>query len=761
MSAAEKRAVVRVSVRAVVETTMHESDLAAGAETIRRMQEGAAAHRARQTAGGELERAYRREVALSADYEGEALLLHVVGRADGIFTRGDGMTVVEEIKLGEAGAQLVPAHRAQAAMYGHMLCAGEGLDSVCLRVLYVDERGGQLAQYEQTCTAQALAQEFDALCAPAAAWEGEKLARCAGRDDALGVLAFPFGAYRAGQRRFAANVYVAVRDRKRLFAQAPTGIGKTMAALYPALRALGEGRCARVVFLAARTTGRLSALQAMERLQCAGAGAMTVEIAAKDKVCPRPVRDCRPEQCPMARGFYDRLPAALARALGPGLWDRAAIAALAQEHTVCPFELSLELAMLADVVVCDYNYVFDPMVAMDRLLEGPGGAALLVDEAHQLAPRVRDAYSAVLDMDTLTALRRETGRAHGRSGALYRALTGAIHALRELAGAEDFEALTRPPEALGKAMTRVRDAAGGLLGTGGGSGAMDAFSLAQAYLFAAGRFDERYALLCGGGEKHARLELALLAADREILAATKRARGTAYFSATLAPFDAARRMLGSEEGDACLALPSPFDPAQLDARVAPIDIRYASREQTAPQVADAIAGHLRAHGGHTIVFFPSYAYLARIGALLEAACPDERLLRERRGMTEEEKSALLGAFDGEGERAVLLAVLGGAFSEGIDLPGDRLRSVVVVSTGMPQPDARLRAMQAYYDGIGEDGFFLCMTLPGMIRVIQAAGRLIRTDADTGALLLIDSRYRAPRTRALLAGTLIGDALGIG
>ena len=750
------RATVRVSVRQVVETTLHESDLCVGQDAMRRMREGALAHRARQAQGEARERDYRSETALSADYEGETVRLHVTGRADALLKRADGVTVVEEIKLGEPGAPLHPAHRAQAAMYGHMLCLREGLPGVCLRVLYVDARGERAAQYEEDAPAPALAAEFDALCAPVAAWEGARLARCTVRDGTLETLPFPFAEYRAGQRRFAANVFVALRERKRLFAQAPTGIGKTMAALYPALRAMGEGHCARAVFLTARTTGRASALSAMRRLSQAGASVMTVEIAAKDKVCPQSVRDCRPEHCPMAQGFYDRLPAALAQALGAGVWDRAAVAALAAEHSVCPFELSLELAMLADVVVCDYNYVFDPMVALERLLEG--GAALLVDEAHQLAPRVRDAYSAVLDMDALTALRRETGRALGRRGALYRALTEAIRALREAARAEDFETLAQPPEPLRAAMEGVREAAGEALSQGGGRSAMDAFALAQAYLLAAGRFDERYALLCGGGEKHARVELALLCADREILAATKRARGTVYFSATLAPFDAARRMLGSEEGDACLLLPSPFDPAQLDARIAPIDIRYASREQTAPQVAAEIARHLAQHPGHTIVFFPSYAYLSRIAALLEEA--ELPLLRERRGMTEDEKNALLGAFEQGAPRAVLLCVLGGAFSEGIDLPGDRLKNVIVVSTGMPQPDARLRAMQAYYDGIGEDGFFLCMTLPGMIRVIQAAGRLIRTDADTGALLLIDSRYRAPRTRALLSGTLIGDALGI-
>ena len=751
----EKREKIRMSVRAVVETTLHESDLAPASASAARMQEGAVAHRARQSSA--LERNYRKEVALSAEYEGEALLLHVTGRADGIYEDGDGLTVIEEIKLGYENQPLIPAHWAQAAMYGHMLASQESMDVLRIRVLYVSVMGGELAVYEETRSAQALREEFDRLCAAAAAWEEKKLIRREARDASLSSLAFPFDTYREGQRKFAANVYIALREKKRLFAQAPTGIGKTMAALYPALRAIGEGKCQRAVFLTARTTGRRSALDAMILLQRCGADAMAVEISAKDKVCPRPMRDCRPEVCPLARGFYDRLPAALEEGLTCRKLDKEQIAQLAHRHQVCPFELSLELAMLSDVVICDYNYVFDPLVAMDRLIQSPGGACLLVDEAHQLAPRVRDAYSAEISLDTLKELRREAGKQLGRKGGLYRALTGAIRAMKEMAEAEDFPTLTKPPEALEKALERVLSSAGEQIALGAGAIAMDSFSLASGYLFAARRFDERYALLTSGNEKHAKIELVLLSAAEEILAATRHARGTVYFSATLAPFDAMKTMLGSEEGDASLFLPSPFDPAQLEARIAPIDIRYQSREKTAPQVAETIAAHIKANDGNTMVFFPSYAYMHRIYEIMLGMEDVPEMMREMRGMTEEERNAILDQFDG-GERAILFAVLGGAFSEGIDLPGDRLKNVIIVSTGLPQPDEKLRAMQAYYDSLGEDGFYLCMTLPGMIRVIQAAGRLIRTSCDTGTLLLIDSRFMYKGIRALLSGTLAGDAL---
>ena len=346
---------LRASVRQVVEFSLHERDLSPAAFAAKRMREGAAAHKARQSAGAREETAYQAEKSLSADYAAREITLRVTGRADGLLLAADGARIVEEIKLGTAENPLVPAHRAQAAMYGHMLCQKEGLAGVRLRILYVDENGAPVRLYEEEADSARLKGEFEALCAAYCAWAERLLARRRARDASLFGLAFPYGAYRAGQRTFAANVYVAIRERKRLFAQAPTGIGKTMAALYPAALALGEGKCARVLMLTARTTGRKSAMDALAILRAHGARLLAVEIAAKDQVCPMEKRDCRPEVCPYAKGFYDRLPDALAEALTGGDWGRGQLDALAQKHTLCPFELALSLAQEADVVVCDYN----------------------------------------------------------------------------------------------------------------------------------------------------------------------------------------------------------------------------------------------------------------------------------------------------------------------------------------------------------------------------------------------------------------------
>ena len=741
--------VCRLSVRALVEFTWHESDL--GFAGLSRLREGTQAHRARQREG-ERDGAWRSEVPLSCTYEAEGLTLRVSGRADAIVAGEP--PLVEEIKLGAPDAELMPAHRAQAAVYGHMLCLREGLPAVRLRVLYADAEGRPLRAYEEERDAPGLRAEFESLCAAAAAWERKKLERRRLRDESLRALAFPYPAWREGQKRFAAGVWQAIAGGRRLFAQAPTGIGKTMAALWPSLHALPEGK-ARVVFLTARNTGRRSAMDAAELLEAGGARLLACEIAARDKVCPQERRDCRPEACPMAKGFWDRLPRAAEELMGGGVFDVRRTAELAARHALCPFELSLAAAELADLVVCDYNYVYDPFVSDGRLAQG---AVLLVDEAHQLASRVRDARSAEADAEGLRALRREVGRARGRKDPLWRALTGAVRALEDAALQPGFGEADFPlPDGLIRALAALPDAAGAALSDGAGQEARDAFSLGMSWRLASELPRGRVAALSGGSGRSAFAALRLMDAAPEILAVSARAAACAYFSATLGPIAAQRRILGAEEGDLALMLPSPFSPEQLRAEIAPIDVRYAARERTAPQVAAALTAFLSEKPDNALVFFPSYAFLAAVAPLLSRDETGLRLLCERQGMTEEEKRGMLDALD-PADPAALLCVLGGAFSEAVDLPGDRLSAVAVVSIGMPRPDGENAARRRYYDAAGEDGWFLTGTLPGITRVVQAAGRLIRSESDRGRLLLIDERFNRRDIRALLEGTLLADAL---
>lgn len=763
----EVKPVVRQSVRAVVETTLFEPDLLPAAGIMERMREGTAAHLARQAAGRTAETAYEAEVPLEAQYETDDLILRVTGRADAVF-ESDGIPVIEELKLGTAESELNPAHMAQAEMYGHMLCNERGLTRVRLMVRYVNPDGMILAEYTEDGTAETLRARFDALCAPAAEQALRTVRRESARNLSIETLRFPFPTYRAGQKTFSTAVYAAIRDRKRLFAQAPTGTGKTMAALYPAVHALQQGKCAGILFLSARGTGRRAAAQAAAQLVQAGASLYAVEIMAKAKACPFEQQDCRPDNCPRAKGFYTRLEDALIEADAGRIWDTDGIAALAETHSLCPFELSLEMAKRADLVICDYNYAYDPVVRIDALLNRRGGTALLVDEAHRLCERVKDDYSVQISLEDVKSLRRDIGRELGRKSAVYLALTGVIDAIRQIRdvpqadGVEDNNN-AHPWDAVSHAMQSVLETAATALITRRLGALQDAAGLAMDWLYTAERFNERYAFLVDGAGDRFEIGLHLMDAAPEILVVSKHARGVIYFSATLTPIPASMRLLGSLPEDITLTLPSPFSPDALSARILPLDVRYQARAGNAGKLAEALIDFLGTHPGNSMVFFPSYAFMDMVVEAIRAAdCGGKEILCETRGMSEADRTAVIDRFsETDGGDAALLCVLGGSFSEGIDLPGERLRNVAVVSIGLPVMDARIRAMQAYYREHGEDGFFYTMTLPGIIRVIQAAGRLIRTETDTGSLLLVDSRFNSPQIRSLLDGSMIGAALAEG
>lgn len=727
---AEKTA--RVSVRTMVEFSLRGEDLIMSSDT-RRMLEGTLAHQARQRAAHSEIADYESEVSLCIDTAYDEFPLRVQGRADGLFTRG-GVLVVEEIKHSfDVRTQAEEAHIAQCACYAHILCVQRRLDKAILRVLYVSREGETVCVFEQTHSAQALCEIFERYARPYARFAAQEEAHRARRDDALAALAFPYGVYRAGQREMSKNVYIAIRERRRLLAQAPTGTGKTAAVLFPALKALGEGKTARVVYLTARTTGRALA---MNTLRAMHAPLRCVEITAKDKICPLEKRRCSAEHCPRARGFFLRLDGAIDDALSRDCpLTRAEIESIAQTHCVCPFEFSLILAQMADVIVCDYNYVFDPFVKLNFL----GGArmTLLCDEAHNLPDRVRDMLSAQLSAKSLREWRRAWGAAHGRKTPMYAALTALIRAMTF-----DDSADAPAPEALLPLAHTLSDCCTQALTQGQGD-AGEIFLCARAFCFAAERQDETYALLWDGSEKSRRIRLLALESATHIAHTTQHLRGCVFFSATLSPLRAFRTLLGAQEEDAALSLPSPFSAENLCLMRLSLSTRYAAREKTAQEIARALAAMCRAHAGHYLFLFPSYAYLLMVRDHFESILPQSQVLCERAGMDETERAQMLARFEDACAPDEILAgfgVMGGNFSEGVDLPGEKLCGVAVVGVGLPMLCPERDALRDHYAAQAEDGFHLAYRVPGMIRVLQSAGRVIRCESDRGAVLLIDERF---------------------
>lgn len=739
---------MRVSVRELVAFSYFPADIMPMAD-MSAMQAGSRAHRARQAgARGECEKAVQHRFAMP-----QADVL-VYGRMD-VFEDGE-VPFVEEIKLsGETRETPLPEHRAQAVCYAAMTALENARRSVRLCVCYVDAAGEALSRHEETLCADELAAQAQALIAPWLAFALGERAHQRLRDESLSRLEFPFDAYRKGQRELAVQVYTAIRRRKRLFATLPTGTGKSAAVLYPALKAMGEGLCGKALYLTARNTARQSPISTLERMYARGMHARCTVLSAKEKLCPSPTR-CHPDFCPRAKGHYLRQGGAVAELLEGtcGVWTDERIMRAAEAHQVCPFELALTLTELADVVLMDLNYAFDPFAQVKRLFQRRRDMTLLVDEAHHAVDRVRDNLSGALDSRELARMRAATGKAHGRGSPCYRALSALIRSLRGL-GPQDapdaFEtALPALPDGVLQQARAVFDAAMTQAARGGaGAEALEAARMCLGFQYAAEHMDEDYAVLLEGRGRERTLTAYCLLPGKEIARVTKGQRGAVFFSATLSPLPAMKRLLGGVQEDACFALPSPFDPQNLMVVRKRIATDYTRRGGTADELAGAIVSMVRARPGSYIAYFPSYAYLTLALSRLENEPGLPPLLVQKRDMDEEERAAFLAAFEREPGPRLGLCVLGGLFSEGVDLPGDRLIGVAVVGMGLPTPSARLGAIRACYQRHFGDGFAYACRIPGMHKVLQAAGRVIRCETDRGMVLLLDERYYEPAYEALL------------
>ena len=788
----------RVSVRELVSFTYFPPDIAPMGN-VADMLAGTRAHRAREKAQSgafEIEKRVSAEVTLA----GQSAL--VFGRMDAY--QDNATPIVEEMKLCKTPPkEALPDHRAQARVYAALLTVDTDVQAVDVRVVYVNEEGEPVGVFGEVMPRAELQAQLYALLEAWLAFAVPEREHARLRDQSLKTLPFPFAQYRAGQRELAVQVYTAITRKKRLFASLPTGTGKSAAVLYPALKALGEGITRKVVYLTARTTARQSPMNALERMREQGADIRVVTLLAKEKMCPTGAR-CHPDDCPRAKGHFLRQPEAIRELLAKGeMWTDACVQAAADTHMLCPFELALSLCDLADVALMDMNYAFDPFAQIVRLFQRRRDFTLLADEAHHTLDRVRESLSGVLDTRELRSLRAELGKGLGRAHPFYRQLSGMIKALaalelpasfapsaeestirgagegvkpnqaridpesepdRPASGSDGGDTafkpervregkLDDPPQNVVQLAQNLCEATFALLSDrlptpGCRQSAGRLVRLLSPFVYAAGHFGPQYATLltCDGRERA--LELYCLSPAETIARVTHGLRGTVFFSATLAPLPAMRDLLGGEEEDACFSLPSPFSPERLMVVRKRTQTRYAYRRDSAAQVAQSIAEAVHARLGKYIAYFPSYAYLKLVLSHLEAL-PLPPLLVQANDMGEEERARFLTAFTVEPGPKLGLCVLGGLFSEGVDLPGEQLIGALIVGVGLPTPSLRLKTLRAFYDDRFGDGFLYAWMIPAMQKVAQAGGRVIRTEKDRGLLVLIDDRYYEPRYYRLL------------
>ncbi|MCX5538592.1 ATP-dependent DNA helicase [Paraburkholderia sp. CNPSo 3076] len=707
---------------------------------------------------------YETEIALCGTFES----LTVRGRADGY---DPARRRLEEFKTyrGDLDAMREnqrALHWAQLRVYGALLCDKLGLDALELALVYYDIGSGRETALVEHASASALRAAFEAQCRRFVAWAAQESAHRAARDAALAALSLPHPQFRHGQRDLAEAVWRAATQGRCLLAQAPTGIGKTIGSLFPQLKACPRAAIDKVVFLSAKSSGRQLALDALATLTSAQDEASAdaqrtkvplrvLELVAREKSCEHPDAACHGESCPLARGFYDRLPAARAAALERVRLDRAALRAVASEHAVCPYYLGQELARWSDVIVGDYNYWFDASAMLFMLAaHNQWRASVLVDEAHNLPERARAMYSAELVQTRIDALRRAASAPLKRALARLQKHWNAQNAVQPGA----WRASDTLPEGLVAALGDVIGAIGDQLA----EAALVRDPELERFYFDALHFTR----IAESFDTHSLFDVTPLAhqnarrprstlAIRNIVPADAlrpriaTAHSIALFSATLSPTHYYSDMLGLPANTVSIDIDTPFRAEQLDVHIARhISTRYKDRERSLEALVGRVAAQFTERPGNYLCFFSSYDYLQQAADAFAARHPEVDVWLQSRTMDEAAQQAFVARFV-EGGRGIGFAVLGGAFGEGIDLPGTRLIGTFIATLGMPQVNAVNEAMRARMDTLYGDGFDYTYLIPGLRKVVQAAGRVIRTEHDRGVVHLLDDRFAQPGVRALL------------
>lgn len=753
---------MRLSVRELVEFVLRDGDIDNRNADPERMAEGSRIHRRIQREQGDC---YEAEVSLSLTVDYEGITYTVEGRADGILTTGEGV-LVDEIKTTALPLEEIDGenrvHWGQVLCYAYMVARQRSLPRLEVQLTYCRRETGEIRRFVRPYAFEQLETFFQDLLFQYRMWAEMQEEWDGIRDASIRDLPFPFSSYRPGQRQLAAAVYRTVRDEGRLLCQAPTGIGKTISTLYPAVKALGEGYTEKLFYLTAKTITRQATMDACEKMAAQGLRLRTIVLTAKDKICFCRDADgnrngeCNPDGCPYAKGHFSRVNDALYDLLGRcDLYSRAAVEACAREHRVCPFELQLDATLWCDCIVGDYNYLFDPQVYLRRFFDVPQGAyTFLIDEAHNLVDRAREMYSASLSKSTAWAVKKVLHKKEALTRALA-ALNKAFLALRE--GDTEERTVTREAAAdtLLSPLNQVADETALWLKTHPGAPEEDAvlslyFDVLR-YLKVAELYDGHYRTLLTFAKGDITIRQFCVDPSALLSGCLSKGRSAVFFSATLTPLPYYRELLGAGEEAQTLLLPSPFPRGNLCLLIGDrVSTRFQDRTGSVEPVARMIGAAIGAKAGNYMVFFPSYAYMREVYEAFSTLYPDQQTVLQAPNMKEAEREAFLEQFEARPQASILgFCVLGGIYSEGIDLKGDRLIGSIIVGVGLPQINPEQEVIRAYFEGRNHMGFAYAYQIPGMNKVHQAAGRVIRDDTDRGLVLLIDDRFTTFSYRRLL------------
>lgn len=766
---------IRISVRNLVEFIYRSGDIdnrVAGVSEIDAMQAGSRIHRKIQKSMGPtyrsevpLKMAFERnilehgveqdsvhkleqELKLDSELESERYILQIEGRADGIFEKDDHI-IIDEIKGMYANVlafeEPIVVHKAQVLCYAYIYLVQQELEEICIQLTYADLDTEVIKRFEETWTKDELEKWFNDTLQRMFAWTDYWVQSGILRNESIKKVDFPFS-YRPGQKELAVSVYRTIQQEKVLFIQAPTGVGKTISTVFPSVKAVGEGLAEKIFYLTSKTIARTVAEEAFEILRKQDLEFRTITLTAKEKICPREQMQCNPDACPYAKGHFDRVNEAVFDIIhSERAITREVVLSYAEKHQVCPFEYALDISYWCDGIICDYNYVFDPNAYLRRFFgEGNHGRYIfLIDEAHNLVERGREMYSAYMSKEAVLDFKNLV---KNRSKKLTNAAEKLNKALLEIKRQITDEYLIL--ESVGSVVVHMMVLYDEILKYNEEhpfyeekEEVMNFFFRIRDFITISELCDEHYviyAMIRSNGDLF--LKMFCVDPSKNLNLCLNRGISAVFFSATLLPIRYYRNLLRGDEEDYAIYAKSPFDTKNRKVLIAnDVTTKYSSRgAKQYDSVYNYIVKIARAHAGNYMVFFPSYSYMQEI---YERTGDEFDVICQNVDMTEEQKEEFLLQFakPHNDKSFVGYCVMGGIFSEGIDLKEESLIGAIVVGNGLPQIGVERRILMNWFDQEGK-GFAYAYQYPGLNKVLQSAGRVIRTEKDRGIIVLLDHRF---------------------
>ena len=753
----KEETIIRISVRSLVEFILREGDIdnrVSGSMEKDAMLLGGKIHRKIQSRMGTN---YTAEVPLKIQMPCDGFVLQIEGRADGVL-KDDGKVLIDEIKgilrsLEHLEAP-VPVHLAQAKCYAYIYAVQNSLKCIDVQMTYCQMETEEIRRFCQKFEFQELQTWFQDLVTQYEKWAKFEIEWRNVRNDSIRQIEFPFP-YREGQRDLVVSVYRTILRKKKLFIQAPTGVGKTMATVFPAVRAVGEGLGEKIFYLTAKTITRTVAEQAFSLLKEKGLLYKTITLTAKEKICFCEEAECNPDACPYAKGHFDRVNDAVFDLIThSGDWSREVLEEQAKKHMVCPFEMSLDVSNWADAVICDYNYAFDPQAHLKRFFSesGKGEYLFLIDEAHNLVERGREMYSASLYKEDLLEVRKLVKAEDPKlAKGLSECNQQFLELKRECEHYQILKSVSHIALKLMNVLSKLEDYLEECKDAEKKKRVLDFYFAVRSFLNIHDIMDENYVIFSEMMED-GRFQIKLFCVNPAVNLQNYLEQGnsTIFFSATLLPVHYYKKLLSVKKDDYAVYAHSSFPQENKFLFIGTdVSTRYTRRgESTYQRFARYIAVMAEQKKGNYMAFFPSYRFLEEVHTcFLECVDHEVDSICQVSYMDEEQREEFLEEFEQEREKSlVAFCVMGGIFSEGIDLTDDKLIGAVIAGTGLPQVCTEREILKQYFNAADMDGFDYAYLYPGMNKVLQSAGRVIRTESDRGVILLLDDRFREMRYR---------------